>query len=420
MKPADLKDNVFNWRRHPQAQLSALEGILSEVGWAGACLYNERTKRLIDGHARKKVALEQGTTKVPVLVGDWTEEQERKILATLDPLAAMADADHDALRSLLEGIETESTAVREMLDGLAAHGPVVLPEPGAGGDDFDADKAAEGPCRVQAGDLWLIDGGKHRLVCGDSTKTEDVSKLMDGQVADLCFTSPPYGQQRDYGAAKEYVQDWFALMCGVFANLPMADDGQVLVNLGLIHRDGEWIPYWDPWIEWMRQQGWRRFGWYVWDQGSGLCGDWNGRLAPSHEFVFHFNRQPVTPQKFVEKKPESITLAVGTFRQKDGQTRAKTSPESGLQTHKIPDSVVRITRQVGSDGHPAQFPVEFPAFAMQCWPGLAYEPFCGSGTSIIAAHRTGNRCFGMELDPKYVEVCLRRAEAEGLSVQKAR
>jgi hypothetical protein len=91
--PAELAENPRNWRRHPDAQLAVLSGVLAEVGWAGACLYNERTGRLIDGHARRKVALEQGSAKVPVLVGDWSEEQERKILATLDPLAAMATAD---------------------------------------------------------------------------------------------------------------------------------------------------------------------------------------------------------------------------------------------------------------------------------------------------------------------------------------
>jgi DNA modification methylase len=125
---------------------------------------------------------------------------------------------------------------------------------------------------------------------------------MDGEKADLCFTSPPYGQQRDYGVAKELVQDWDGLMRGVFANLPMSDDGQVLVNLGLIHRDGEWLPYWDGWIEWMREQGWRRFGWYVWDQGSGLPGDWSGRFAPSFEFVFHFNLESVKPEQVHQQK----------------------------------------------------------------------------------------------------------------------
>jgi hypothetical protein len=64
-----------------------------------------------------------------------------------------------------------------------------------------------------------------------------------------------------------------------------------LVNLGLIHREGEWQPYWQGWLGWLRAQGWWRFGLYAWDQGPGLPGDWNGRLAPAFELVFHLNRE---------------------------------------------------------------------------------------------------------------------------------
>src|SRR5262245_38800219 len=87
--PATLAEHPKNWRRHPDAQLGALSDVLAEVGWAGALLYNERTGRLIDGHARRKVAQAQGADRVPVLVGSWDEETEAKILATLDPVGAM-------------------------------------------------------------------------------------------------------------------------------------------------------------------------------------------------------------------------------------------------------------------------------------------------------------------------------------------
>jgi len=146
--------------------------------------------------------------------------------------------------------------------------------------------------------------GGHRLLCGDSTRADAVTRLMDGNEADICFTSPPYAQQRNYQTGP---QDWDALMSGVFAILPVKHDGQVLVNLGLVHHESEWQPYWVAWIDWMRAAGWRRFGWYVWDQGPGLPGDWNGRLAPSHEFIFHFNRSGVgRPRKTKAKLPESI------------------------------------------------------------------------------------------------------------------
>jgi hypothetical protein len=151
---------------------------------------------------------------------------------------------------------------------------------------------------------------------------------MDGEEADICFTSPPYAQQRDY---KSGPQDWDALMQGVFSILPVNHGAQVLVNLGLVHHDGEWLPYWDGWIEWMRAADWRRFGWYVWDKGFALPGDWNGRLAPAHEFLFHFNRATKYPRKTKQKKPENIgvrTSETATFRYPDGSTRKAHSPET--------------------------------------------------------------------------------------------
>jgi hypothetical protein len=120
--PAELAENPRNWRTHPAAQIAALTDVIGEVGWAGACLFNERTGRLIDGHARRKAALEQGTEAVPVLIGDWSEEQEAKILATLDPLAAMAEADAGKLEALLAEVNTGSKALQAMLAELGGSG----------------------------------------------------------------------------------------------------------------------------------------------------------------------------------------------------------------------------------------------------------------------------------------------------------
>lgn len=257
---------------------------------------------------------------------------------------------------------------------------------------------------------------RHRLVCGDSTSTDAIDKLMDGERADLLFTSPPYAQQRDYGAAKEKVSDWDALMQGVFSAAPVKDGAQILVNLGLVHRDGEWLPYWDAWIAWMREAGWRRFGWYVWDQGPGLPGDWNGRLAPSHEFIFHFNKETRRANKFLDKKPENLKDKTGDqgLRGKDGKISALTNGKASLQPTKIADSVIRVNRHAGAvpgGKHPAVFSVAFAEFIQKCYTkegDVVFEPFCGSGTQIIAAEKTGVRCFGSELDPIYCDVAVRR------------
>lgn len=260
----------------------------------------------------------------------------------------------------------------------------------------------------------LILKSRHRVMCGDSTSERDVSTLMAGADADLVFTSPPYAQQRDYGAAKDKVSDWDALMQGVFNALPVKNSAQVLVNLGLVHRDGEWLPYWDGWIAWMREQGWRRFGWYVWDQGPGLPGDWNGRLAPSHEFIFHFNREPRRPNKTVESKHAGETLGGGGLRGADGIVKGKTGAGNAIQSHRIPDSVVRVMRHKGAvtgGSHPAVFPVALVEEIIAAYSDegdVVYEPFAGSGSSVVAAERSGRSCFAMELDPAYVDVACRR------------
>jgi len=110
---ADLEANPANPRRHPVRQRKALEAVLKDVGWAGALLYNEQTGRLIDGHLRKEV-MKPGQ-KVPVLVGSWTEEQEKEILATLDPLAGMANFDPEALEALMSEVKVNSEDLTEML-----------------------------------------------------------------------------------------------------------------------------------------------------------------------------------------------------------------------------------------------------------------------------------------------------------------
>jgi hypothetical protein len=155
---ATLDDNPANWRRHSDGQLQALADVIADVGWAGALLYNETTGRLIDGHARKKIAAKGD---VPVLIGSWTEEQERKILATFDPLAAMAEADSEALEKLLAEVETESEAVQAMLDELAEEAGIEFEDEGGGVAEDDGgqiDRADELQLKwgVETGHLYEI------------------------------------------------------------------------------------------------------------------------------------------------------------------------------------------------------------------------------------------------------------------------
>ena len=122
--PEELAEHPENWKHHPEAQVEGLEAVISEVGWAGALLLNERTGRLLDGHARKKLNPELLVDgKVPVLVGSWSDDQERMILATLDPLASMAEQNESALQELLGQLETEEPALQKLLADLAESVP---------------------------------------------------------------------------------------------------------------------------------------------------------------------------------------------------------------------------------------------------------------------------------------------------------
>ena len=138
VRAGDLADNPRNWRRHPAGQVLALKEVLADraIGWAGALLYNERTHRLIDGHARRDAV--PPDTRVPVLVGRWSEEAERRILATLDPLGDLAEADPARLGALLEDVPFDSDGLEALAASLQAEleaGRPLRRDPGAGAEE---------------------------------------------------------------------------------------------------------------------------------------------------------------------------------------------------------------------------------------------------------------------------------------------
>lgn len=119
-----LRPHPRNWRKHPQPQQDAMRGVLAEIGYADALLVRELSDgslQLVDGHLRAEVAPD---AIVPVLVLDVSEDEALKLLATLDPLAAMADTDAALLAALVADVETENRAVRALLDDLVAQDPL--------------------------------------------------------------------------------------------------------------------------------------------------------------------------------------------------------------------------------------------------------------------------------------------------------
>ncbi|MFN3628585.1 MAG: site-specific DNA-methyltransferase [Casimicrobiaceae bacterium] len=414
-----------NPRTHADSQIAKIAASIVEFGFTNPILV-DGDNGIIAGHGRLAAARRLGLEQVPVIeLAHLTPAQKRALVLADNRLALDAGWDEALLAPELAelsdaGYDLTLTGFEEAeIDALLAEATVdAEQEPQAEASDA-ADELPEAPTVPvsRAGDIWIL--GKHRLICGDATDRDVIAALMQGETAALCFTSPPYGNQRDYTTGG--IADWDGLMRGVFAHLPMADEGQVLVNLGLIHRDNEVVPYWEGWLAWMRQQGWRRFAWYVWDQGPGMPGDWAGRLAPAFEFVFHFNRQSRKPNKIVPCKwagQDTHLRADGTstaMRGKDGEVGGWTHKGLPTQDSRIPDSVIRVMRHKGKIGqgidHPAVFPVALPQFVIEAYTDpsdLVFEPFGGSGTTMLAAERTGRVCRSIEIAPEYVDVAVTR------------
>lgn len=407
----DLAPAPYNPRRKmTEDESQGLRRSLEKHGDVSGITYNRRTGRLVCGHQRVRelralgAVMRNGVIRTPqggefpVRVVDWDEAQEKEANVTANNRHIASDWDEslDGLLRELQGSMGEEEFGAAQLDKL-------LGELAPAESEVEQDEVPEPPSDPVAklGDVWAL--GEHRLFCADA------AKVAYPDAVDLVFTSPPYAQQRDYTEASDCT-DWLGLMRGVFGNLPAHETTQVLVNLGLVHRDGEWQPYWDAWIDWMRAEGWRRFGWYVWDQGSGLPGEWHnmGRLAPSHEFVFHFNRAQKRTAKSVAKKPGSDPMG-SSMRDPNGRNRRPSSVCA--DTTKVHDSVYRVNRNSWhGTGHPAVFPTKLAAEVISCWPGTVLDPFSGSGTTIIAAEQLERRCYAVEIEPKYVDVAIERWE----------
>jgi DNA modification methylase/ParB-like chromosome segregation protein Spo0J len=439
---AELRAHPGNARVHGAAQIEQIKASMLAFGFTVPLLVDEAGV-LIAGHGRLEAAVALAIEKVPTIVLRHLSAAQKEALRLADNrIAENATWDGALLRDALAAAQAAPDldlaalgfSAAELDDILAAAGDAVsdgdapealsAPAVQGGGDgaaeteaaaeDDPADAEPDPPRQAvtRPGDLWLL--GEHRLLCGDGTDAASVARVMGADRAALLFTSPPYGNQRNYTTGG--VSDWDALMQGVFQHLDRAvrANAQLLVNLGLIHRDSEWQPYWSGWLEWMRAQGWRRFGLYAWDQGPGLPGDWNGRLAPAFELLFHFNREARQANKIVPCKWAGTPNKGSGLRAADGEVKAYTHIGLPVQDMRIPDSVLRITRHKGrgiETEHPAVFPVALPEFLMRAYTDegeVVFEPFSGSGTTVLAGQRTGRRVRAIELAPAYVDLAIAR------------
>jgi len=282
------------------------------------------------------------------------------------------------------------------------------PEPEKEYNESIEDEVPEtAPPRVKPGEVWELGG--HRLKCGDSTSRDDVQSLFGDRKAALCFTSPPYADQRDYKGGKELSTEHLATFISTAA--PSCE--LFAVNLGLARRDHEVVEYWDDYINESRVAGLKLLSWNVWDKGeAGSIGNQTAMFAITHEWIFVFGKQTMELKRTVPNKRHGTDTG-RTIRQADGTL--KETESSIISEFSQLRTVYAVSPQKARDDidHPARFPVQFPlGYIEACTdPGdWVYEPFCGSGTTIIAAEKTGRKCLGMELDPGYCDIIIQRWE----------
>ncbi|MGD0897652.1 MAG: ParB N-terminal domain-containing protein [Thermoguttaceae bacterium] len=171
VRAGDLRPHPMNWRTHPQAQRDALCGVLAEIGYADALLARELpdgSLQLIDGHLRAETTPE---AEVPVLVLDLDDAEARKLLALLDPLAGMADADQETLAELLADVDTENQAIRAMLDRMLRDPEGALE--GASAPPSEDAEGASGPREVPVPESFQV-----VVECADEAQQRAVYERM--------------------------------------------------------------------------------------------------------------------------------------------------------------------------------------------------------------------------------------------------
>lgn len=366
-----------------------------------------------------------------MLVTDLDEREAAKALATFDAVSDLAGVDAALLASLLGDIgEATEAGTVDLLAELRKHLPAEPPATGGSDDDPpppDPTDALVAKWGTVQGHLWVIGGAggrEHRILCGDCRKPEDVARLFDGRRCNIAFTSPPYASQRKYDPASGFrpihpdkFVEWFE---PVQANVRsvLAPDGSWFVNIKEHCDDGERHLYVkDLTIAHRRQWGWRFVDELSWVH-AGFPGKMAGRFKNAWEPVFHFSSG--WPIKFQPRQVGHQSDYIPVRRQTDpGREYAHGNigaPQGEVSGVALPSNVLQISG--GSEAsHAAAFPVALPTFFIRAYTDagdIAYDPFMGSGTTLIAAEQTGRVAYGCELSPRYVAVILERASLKGM------
>lgn len=386
--------NPKNWRVHPTFQQESLQGALEEIGWIEEVTVNQETGFILDGHLRVTLALREGDeTPVPVTYVELSEQEESLAILTKDPIAALAASDRAKASDILQDIHTENKRMQALLEDIARRERLIRGNAPASDPGPQIDKGGElavkwGTCQ---GQKWVL--GNHVVRIADATQAGEVAALFaEGEFPALAVTSPPYpGAEMWETEAEQLIEVGANAMALVYKMLP--EGGVLAWNTSDMARGNAGYAC-NIARETMLAlgMGFRKRGEVIWDKGV------------SYMPLPGFTRRPTVPNNTHE--------AILVFFKGDWKPREKRGNLNDEQMLWNRETVWKIgTERASKMGHIAPFPLALAARCVALWSlenDIVYEPFLGSGTTLIACEQSGRFCRAMEIDPAYAAISIDR------------
>lgn len=372
---------VNNARTHSAEQVNKLRSSLREFGFVNPVIV-DKDYGIIAGHGRVLAAKEEGIDEVPCVLVDYlTEAQKKAYIIADNRFAQDAGWDEELLRIEIESLQGEDFDIS--LTGFEADEIADLFKDGndkeVQDDDYDLSAALEKAAFMEKGDVWTV--GRHRLMCGDATSADDVSKLMDGRKANLVLTDPPYGVsfqssdglsiQNDSIKGEEFYQ---------FLLSAMQNMASVLENGGaayVFHADTEGLNFRKAFVD----AGFHLAGCCIWVKNSLVLG--RSDYQWQHEPVLYGFLQNGKHPWYSDRKQTTIWNFDKPKRNKN---------------------------------HPTSKPLDLLAYPIRNSTqanAIVIDTFGGSGSTLMACEQSNRICCTMELDEKYASVILRRYVEDG-------
>lgn len=392
----DLKEYKNNAKQHPQEQIEQIKNSIKEFGFNDPIAIDENNV-IIEGHGRLYAIKELGYEEVECIkLKHLTEEQKRAYILTHNKLTMNTGFDADTLKMELDGI----LELDMSLFGFQQADPEEVEE-----DDYE-EVVPEEP-KAKMGDIYQL--GKHRLMCGDSTSKEDAEKLMNGRLADLCLTDPPYNV--DYEGSNgltikndhmeddkfnEFLYNFYLRMKESLKNgssfyIFHADTSGGAFRVSL-ERAGLQLRQTLIWVKNTIIMGRQDYQWqhepilYGWKDGA------------SHYFV-NDRTQPTVIEDRININKLSKEKMKELLKE--------------FYSDKTPTTIIHEDKTTKNDVHPTMKPLKLCGRLLKnsSRPGdLVVDFFGGSGSTMMACEQIGRECYTMEYDPKYVDVIIDRWE----------